>query len=101
MESLTPSLSEAIVVWTGWGRAAWPIRDDEEVVATFGVEAAVDLMPDIHRMEDEFYASDARLKIDDLTEMGVVAAARFRDLHPEISDSAVAALTWCYTYDFK
>lgn len=94
-------LSDAIVQWTGWGDAAWPIRDDERVIARFGVEAALDLVPAVHRLEGEFYESDARLVINDLTEMGAAAAARFRDLHPEIGDDAVAAFAWCYTYDFK
>ena len=26
------SLTRAVVLWTGWGDAAWPTRDDEAVV---------------------------------------------------------------------
>jgi hypothetical protein len=33
--------------------------------------------------------------------MGDRAAAEFRVRHAELSDEAVAALAWCYSYDFK
>jgi hypothetical protein len=37
----------------------------------------------------------------DLVEMGAIASAQFRQKHPEISDEAIRALAWCYTYDYK
>ena len=43
-----------------------------------------------------FNASDA-----DLSEAGMQAASEFRALRPEVSDEAVDALAWCYTYDWK
>jgi hypothetical protein len=33
--------------------------------------------------------------------MGDVAASQFREAHPELSDEAVAAPAWWYTFDFK
>jgi hypothetical protein len=50
---------------------------------------------------NDFYASDARFAVADLTEMGDVAVDHFRKAHPEVSDEAVRALAWCYTYDYK
>jgi hypothetical protein len=94
-------LSEAIVVWTGWGQAPRPIRDEARLVDQFGSDTAADLMPGLRQLEDEFYASDAQFTVADLKEMGDVAADQFRRAHPEISDDAVRALAWCYTYDYK
>jgi hypothetical protein len=94
-------ISEAIIAWTGWGDSTWPSRDDERVIKQFGPDAAIDLLPAVHRLEDEFFASDARFFATDLKEMGDLAAERFRRIHPEISEDAVHALTWCYTYDYK
>lgn len=94
-------LSEAIVVWTGWGTSAWPDRDEARVVDAFGEDFALDLLPAIRRAEEEFYESDARYTVENLAEMGDVAAERFRRVHPEIRDDAIRALAWCYTYDFK
>lgn len=93
-------ISEAIIAWTGWGRTSWPARDESLVVQAFG-DASVDLMPAVLAMEDDFYQSDARDIAADLTEMGILAKNQFRNLHPEISDDAIEALAWCYTWDYK
>jgi len=94
-------LSAALVVWTGWGETSWPSRDDSRVVAVYGSDCALDLLPRLRALEDDFYKSEANLTVADLAEMGRVAATQFRKLHPEITESGVAALAWCYTFDFK
>ena len=96
-----PLLSQAIVVWTGRGRTAWPSRDERYVVEQFGEDVAVTLMPAIKELAADFYLSSARDTVADLSEMGDVAASEFRSRHPEISEEAVQALRWCYTYDYK
>lgn len=94
-------LSEALVLWTGRGQHAWPHRDEASVVDAFGEERALDLLSRIKTLEEEFYESDARVTASDLREMGDRAAAEFRARHPELSEDAVEALAWCYTFDFK
>ena len=94
-------VSQAIVVWTGWGSSSWPSCDDGRLVERFGVDQALDLVPSVRRLTDEFYESDAKYVAADHAEMGEIASRRFHDLHPEISDEAVRALAWCYTYDYK
>lgn len=93
-------VSEAIVVWTGFGSTPMPARDEDRLVGRFGHEA-VDLLPTVLRLEDDFYSSDARHVATDLLEMADLAARDFRTRHPEISDEAVRALAWCYTFDYK
>lgn len=94
-------LSRAIVVWTGWGVASTPQRDESLLVDCFGGELAVELLPLVRELEDSFYLSDARFSATDLQEMSAIASAQFRARHPEIGDAAVQALAWCYTYDYK
>ena len=102
MTPIDPALlSEAIVIWTGWGSTIEPWRDEKRLVDRFGSEMAAELLPAIRRLDDEFYESDARDKVAGLKEMGDVAAQEFRQRHPEISDEAVEALAWCYTFDYK
>jgi len=96
-----PSISNALIVWTGWGRTSWPQRDEKRLAEEFGPEQAHELMPKIQELEDEFYSTDARFLADSLAEMGQIASAQFRGRHPELSDDAVMALAWCYTFDFK
>jgi hypothetical protein len=94
-------LSMAVVVWTGWGQATWPARDEARLVSRFGNDAAAELIPEIRRLEGDFYASDARFVTADLKTMGDAAAADFRRIHPEISEDAVTALAWFYTFNYK
>jgi hypothetical protein len=95
------SLSTALISWTGWGLTAWPQRDEQRLASQLGADAAAELLPQLRRLEDDFYASNARYIAPDLAAMGRTAADDFRRLHPEISDDAIEALTWCYTYDYK
>jgi hypothetical protein len=94
-------VSEAIVLWTGWGRKRRPSRDEAALVEHFGEPLALDLLPVLRVLEDDFYASTAHSTAPTLAEMGDQAAADFRWLHPEVSEDAVQALAWCYTFDFK
>jgi hypothetical protein len=94
-------LSAAIVVWTGWGRTSWPARDERLVAEAFGAERAPVLLTEIRRLEDDFYSSDARFTSGDLLEMEERATVQFQSRHPELSEEAVGALAWCYTYDYK
>lgn len=102
MEAVSENvLSQAVVVWTGWDTATWPRRDEHRLVEEFGADAAATLLPLVRGLADDFYATDAHLTVAGLSEMGAVATARFTARHPEISDEAVKALEWCYTFDHK
>ena len=94
-------LSEALVVWAGLGRSAWPSRDDRLVREQFGDDVATMLLPLIRELEEDFYSSSARFSATELSEMGESAASEFRGRHPEITEEAVRALAWCYTFDYK
>jgi hypothetical protein len=94
-------LSEAVIIWTGWGETSSPDRDDERVVRHFGPLVAAELIPRIVDLEQDFYQSDARHTVADLKEMGDTAARQSRARHPELSEDAVQALAWCYTFDYR
>ena len=105
MESLeTPTgteISEAIIAWTGWGDELRPVRDELRLVQHFGDERTQDLLPIVQRLEREFYESDARFTVADLATMGAQAAAQFRQKHAELTEDAIQAFAWCYSYDYK
>ena len=50
--------------------------------------------------EDLAHESEARHVTADLKD-GDLAAARFRENHPDLSEKAIQALAWCYTFDYK
>lgn len=94
-------VGEAVVVWSGWGSSPFPRRDNVLVVQRYGADAAAELLPLVRKLVDEFYLSDARHVAINITEMAIMSSAQFRKQHPEISDDAVKALAWCYTFDYK
>lgn len=95
------SLSEAIVVWTGYGVTSYPQRDERRVAEQFGVEAAVELVPLMAALQEDFYTSTAYNTVPGLAEMADQAASEFRERHRDLSDDAVKAFAWCYSWDWK
>jgi hypothetical protein len=93
------TVSEAIVTWTGWGRSMSPDEDEALVVRRFGATLAGELLPLVRQLVNEFYSSDAQHVPRDLSKMGEIAEGQFRQKHPELSEEAVRALGWCYTFD--
>jgi RimJ/RimL family protein N-acetyltransferase len=99
---LNPSLiSEAIVLWIGSHRFAWPQPDDQRLLDAYGQARGRALINAVHALKAEFDESDAKRTAADLVAMGERAASEFHARHPEIADAAVEALAWAYTYDHK
>ena len=94
-------LAEATLIWTGWGQKSWPCRSDSLVVSYFGSQLAAKLLPQIKNLEEDFYATDARIVPADLQEMEKMAMDQFKKKHPEIPEEIAKAFAWCYTFDFK
>ncbi len=89
------------MVWTGHGEAPIPLRADSRVRETFGAETATQLLPQLRGLEGDFYESTAYNTVADFVEMGEHAAAEFRERHPDLPETGVAALRWCYMWDWK
>jgi hypothetical protein len=105
VERVDPSdpatVSRAIVVWSGWGETRWPARDDARLAERFGGDVAPLLISRIRPLEDDFYSSNADVTSPAPGQMGETAASEFRARHPELSEDAVQAFAWCYTWDYK
>jgi hypothetical protein len=95
------ALSEAVLVWVGRGERSWPHRDDDRLIERYGNDQGRALAASVRGLYTDFCASDAKSTVADYNEMVDAAEARFRSLHPELTDEAVDALTWCYSFDFK
>jgi hypothetical protein len=94
-------LAHAMAVWTGWDREPTPRRDDSRVVQQFGQDTAVQLLPMLKQLSDDFYASNAKFQADNISHMARLASDDFKKKHPDVAEQIVKALAWCYTYDFK
>ncbi|HEV2328518.1 MAG TPA: hypothetical protein VGY56_06995 [Verrucomicrobiae bacterium] len=99
--NVNSSLTEAVVLWTGWGKNPSPKRDDLSLTTRFGSEVASKLLLVVKSIEKEFYKSEAWKVAKDLNEMSKMATDDFKKDHPEIPDAISQAFAWCYTFDYK
>lgn len=97
----TDEITRALVVWTGWGVAEKPQRDDNAVIHSYGATLGPALLQRIRALEADFYASDAHATAGDLPTMAENSTTEFMAKHPELPPEAAYALAWCYTFDFK
>jgi hypothetical protein len=97
-ETLT---SEAVVVWVSRATSPFPRRDDEAVLTRYGPQLGPKLLAAVLQLDADYYASDAGQRARDLAEMAAWASADFRRLHPDVTEDAVDALEWCYTWDHR
>ncbi len=93
--------SEAVVLFLGRGSSSFPTRCPEQLVARFGEERAEEL-----RRYVEGLLGEASSRSVDWTQRSLAIAtaeyeAEVRSGHPELSDEAVAALGWEFSYAWK
>ncbi len=100
-ESDILQLTEAVILWTGWGGSSCPWRYDARVSAKFGPAIAPRLLSTIRALEAEFYASNAALTVGDLREAGREATRQFKEKYPLFPGEIAEAFAWCYTFDWK
>jgi hypothetical protein len=94
-------LTEAVRLWTGWGRLHMPSQDLSALRRRYGANQASELLTVIEPLIEEFYQSGAKDSARDLVEMGEIAKQDFKKKYPELPDEISEAFAWCYTFDYK
>lgn len=94
------TISAAIVVYTGFETANFPQRSLERVEEYFPGPEAEDLVRTVDALETEFYEVEPRPN-ETLIESANRAAETFAGHHPDLGADAVAALRWCFAFDWK
>lgn len=101
MKDVAPELSRAVTSFLGFGQAAWPKRDGTRLVEEFGPEKAAGLELAVAALLDELGALEIDWSMHSLETAGSAARSMMRVRHPELSDSALQALEWKFTYDWR
>ncbi len=94
---MNPELSEAVLVYLGSGTASWPQADTDGVVQRFG-ERATQLNQQIDTI-----LSEAGQFQPNWNETGLMAGSHLLETHlrarrPELSDEAIKAVAWAWSY---
>lgn len=93
-------ISSAIVVFIGQEIGPVPGPGQERVTEAFGPSLGKELNEIIDRLEAEFYEVVPRPD-ESLNDACDRAVAVFSSRHSEISQDALNAFRWRYSYDFK
>lgn len=94
---MNPELSEAVRIYLGSGTASWPQTNTDELVQQFG-ERANQLTQQIDAILNE-----AGQFQPDWDETDLAAGSRLLEKHlrarrPELSDEAIKAVAWAWSY---
>jgi hypothetical protein len=94
-------IGEAIVIYTGFGRSSFPRARGNDVALRFGAEAGAELKQRILLLLEELAQpvppSEKRSR-KSATEQ---AMEQFRPRHPELSDEALKALAWTFSFGMR
>ena len=95
------TLNEAITVYLGYGSESFPDLNRRRLADRFGDDTASKLVPILDGLLDELGAIHVDWKQHSLQSAGDMAARAMKERHPELSDAALKALDWKFTFDWR
>jgi len=95
------TLSMAVLVYLGVGISAFPTRLPDTLAQYVGSVRAEALQGRVEALRKETVLAPSEWMTGDLGEIGRVYEARMRKAHPELSEDAIKALAWDFTYSIK
>ena len=98
---LDHELSEAIISYLGYGVSAWPGHHRDRLVQRLGTLRARELQLRLEAIFAHLAAIQVDWTANDLASAGRVARDAMRARHPELSEDALHALEWKFTFDSR
>lgn len=101
MKTINSELSEALIIYVGWGSSRAPKSDDSRIIERFGPSKGKSLLEAL----DVIFHDVNSMPIDWSTHTLVSAGQAARDhahrKYPDLSDEALKALEWKFTFDWR
>ena len=94
-------VSAALVAYLGRGRSAAPLRDAEACRSSAAHSDPDDLLARVVAIVDDTTSTTSNWTDLSLAEGGRLAEGHTAARYPDLSDTAVAALAWSFTYDWR
>jgi hypothetical protein len=89
--------SRALIVYLSVGRSPFPHADPEHLAEVFGEEATT-LLPYVEGLTREIMDIEIDWTTHTLTSATELATAKMHTRHPELTDEAIKALDWYFSY---
>lgn len=94
-------LDRAVVVFLGFGVAAFPQRDRAGLERAFGAAAAQELAARVEALLAEVGRFEVDWSAHSLASACERLVSSLRARHPELSEAALRALAWQFSYSWK
>lgn len=94
-------INEAIVVYTGYGKSSFPRARGNDVIVRFGIEEGGILKDRILQLFEELQQPAALPEKRSRKSVTEQTMELFRPRHPELSDQAVKALAWTFSFGMR
>jgi len=100
--NVSPSdLSEGIVLYLGFGKERSPCEDSVGLVAEFGKEKASFIENKIVGLINEANSIQINWDVNSLSSAGKEVHELIRRNHPQLSEQALRAIEWKFTFDWR
>jgi len=94
-------LSQAVVLFLGFGSAPSPRHDSDCLAKAFGTVRGAELETEVDALLTELGKINVDWSVHSLVSSGKIAADYMRAGHPDLSDAALEALAWKFTFDWR
>jgi hypothetical protein len=101
MQNSDPELSEAVVLFLGYGIDSTPARHSAKLVERFGAQRAAILQAQVNALRSEIGSIHIDWKLHTLVTGSDFAQAHMKVHHPELSKEALNALSWEFSWDWR
>jgi hypothetical protein len=98
MSQIDRLLSSAVISYTGYGSAIVPIESPERLNAAIGQAMVSEYQKRVENLLEELNSFQADWNSMDLIEATKVVRNEMSALHPELSDEALDALAWSFSW---
>ena len=94
-------ISEAIVIYTGFGKSSFPRARGNDPVVRSGAEAGAELKQQILSLLEELAQPVDMPEKRSRRSMTEIAIDSFRPRHPELDEQALKALAWTFSFGMR
>jgi hypothetical protein len=94
-------LSDAVVIFLAFGSASSPRQDRDGLARKFGLEKGVQLASQVAALVSEMNSVAIDWSAHTLDSAGAMVRKEMQNRHPDLSESALAALAWKFTFDWR
>lgn len=101
MQISPTELNLGVVLFLGYGESPMPRQGYPQLLAQFGPDKGEEIGHAVENLLDELGRIDIDWSAHTLASAGEAARAEMQAKHPELSESALRALAWKFTYDWR